>query len=428
MLQVEVKNLSKGYELDQQGRPAVGASTWKWLFGQQRETVDPERCFWAIKDVSFNIKPGERVGIIGPNGAGKSTLLKILSRIVYPTKGEVVIRGRVASLLELGAGFSDELSGGDNIYLNASLYGLSREEVAQRFQDIVDFSGVGKFIDVPLKHYSSGMRIRLAFAITAFIDPDILILDEVLAVGDIAFQKKCLNRVSDLTTQGRTLIFVSHSLGDIGKFCNRVIWLEGGQIRFNGDVETGIALYQSEMLGKSTGNKSDLKEFRGERKGTGLARYERVRILDENKNPIVGVRTSQNIYFELSYSLREKLGEPIREVSATASVENDKKQRLFTTPSEILVDHIGEIGTEGRLLCKVNRLPLVPGVYSLTVSFHINRQLVDKVVDALTFSVFEGDFFGTGKLPIAVTGPVCVPFNWSAEPGYKSIENPVNPP
>jgi len=205
--------------------------------------------FWALRDVSFDVLRGERVGIIGRNGAGKSTLLKILSRVVYPTTGEARIRGRLTSLLEVGTGFNENMTGRENVYLNASIHGLSRREIEDRFHDIVDFAGVRPFLDTPVKRYSSGMQMRLAFAVAAHLDPDILLLDEVLAVGDLSFQQKCLERVDGLVSEGRTLLFVSHSLDAITRFCTRVIWLDAGTVKQDGPAREVVEAYLTEMIG-----------------------------------------------------------------------------------------------------------------------------------------------------------------------------------
>lgn len=253
---ISVNNLSKKYFLEQPQQDIFRITNTrlrnfkKWVIDR---TVDSNsqrnKYFWALKDISFDIHQGERVGVIGKNGAGKSTLLKILSRLVYPTTGEAIIRGRVTSLLEVGTGFNNNLSGRDNIYLNASLHGLGRAEVDQIFQDIVDFSGTGKFLDTPVKHYSSGMRMRLAFSVAAHLDPDVLLLDEVLAVGDMSFQQKCLNRVEGLTSEGRTVLFVSHAMESITRFCDRCIWLEQGEILEDGTAEEVVSKYVQKVMG-----------------------------------------------------------------------------------------------------------------------------------------------------------------------------------
>lgn len=200
--------------------------------------------FWAINDVSFNVLPGESIGIIGRNGAGKSTLLKILSKITPPTKGKIITRGRVASLLEVGTGFHPELTGRENIFFNGSLLGMKRKQIENKFDEIIDFSGVEKFLDTPLKHYSSGMQLRLAFSVAAFLEPEILIIDEVLAVGDAEFQKKCLGKMEDVSRSGRTILFVSHNMAAVGNLCKRAILLDGGKVLQQDEVGHITSLYQ----------------------------------------------------------------------------------------------------------------------------------------------------------------------------------------
>jgi lipopolysaccharide transport system ATP-binding protein len=204
---------------------------------------------WALRAVTFDLAPGDRLGIIGPNGAGKSTLLKILARIVYPTEGEARIRGRVVSLLELGTGFNPNLSGRENVYLNALVHGLTRAEVDARFDEIVAFAGVGEFLHVPVRHYSSGMFTRLAFAVAAHLEPDVLLLDEVLAVGDLSFQQRCLRRMEQLGSDGRTILFVSHSMDAIVRFCNRCLWLDRGRVVLDGPAAEVTQAYHEYSLG-----------------------------------------------------------------------------------------------------------------------------------------------------------------------------------
>jgi lipopolysaccharide transport system ATP-binding protein len=253
---ISVQNLSKKYYLEHQNQEPSKASDShlnrikRWIFNKKiASKLSGDEIFWALKNISFDIYHGERVGVIGKNGAGKSTLLKILSRLVYPTTGEAIIRGRVTSLLEVGTGFNNNLSGRDNIYLNASLHGLNRAEVDRIFEDIVDFSGTGQFLDTPVKHYSSGMKMRLAFSVAAHLDPDILLLDEVLAVGDMSFQQKCLNRVEGLTSEGRTVLFVSHSMDSVTRFCDRCIWIDKGEILKDGTAEDVVSIYVQKVMG-----------------------------------------------------------------------------------------------------------------------------------------------------------------------------------
>ena len=245
---ISVRGVSKQYTRGpEDGRSVHGGLAALLRILRRRPVNDDasrkQNTFWALDNVSFDIRYGERVGIIGRNGAGKSTLLKVLSRVVYPTAGEARIRGRLISLLEVGTGFNGDLTGRENVYLNASIHGLSRSEISDRFEQIVDFAGVHDFLDTPVKRYSSGMQMRLAFAVAAHLDPDILMLDEVLTVGDFEFQQKCLERVRRLVSEGRTLLFVSHSVDAMTKFCDRCIWLDGGRVRRDGPTEDVLSEY-----------------------------------------------------------------------------------------------------------------------------------------------------------------------------------------
>ncbi len=242
---IKVEGLSKLYQIGTQKSGSLGESLtdkWRWISGNQKSVTSEE--FWALNDISFEIKQGEAVGIIGKNGAGKSTLLKILSRITEPTKGRIEINGRVASLLEVGTGFHPELSGRENIYLNGTILGMTRREIKAKFDEIVSFSGVEKFIDTPVKYYSSGMYVRLAFAVAAHLEPDILIIDEVLAVGDAEFQAKCLEKMETiLTKENKTILFVSHSMTAVQSLCTNVIYFEKGKLVDQGETYSIINKY-----------------------------------------------------------------------------------------------------------------------------------------------------------------------------------------
>jgi lipopolysaccharide transport system ATP-binding protein len=241
---VRVQNLSKKFRISAGGLPSVRYDTLRESlikiirspFARARNGHPADDIIWALTDVTFDVMPGEVMGIIGPNGAGKSTLLSILSRIIDPTSGRVELYGRVASLLEVGTGFHPDLSGRENVYLNGAVLGMKRREIDAKFDEIVAFSGVEKFIDTAVKHYSSGMYVRLAFAVTAHLDPEILIVDEVLAVGDSSFQKKCLEKMNEVTSSGRTVLFVSHDLRMVTRFCKRAVLLEGGRAAMIGSA------------------------------------------------------------------------------------------------------------------------------------------------------------------------------------------------
>jgi lipopolysaccharide transport system ATP-binding protein len=241
---ISVEGLGKRYRVGQGPRPATLkelVQTAGHRFGRR----GAQRTTWALQDVSFEVSRGEVVGVVGHNGAGKSTLLSILARITEPTTGSARIRGRVSSLLEVGTGFHPELTGRDNVYLNAAILGMSRRETAAKFDEIVDFADLRDYIDTPVKRYSSGMIVRLGFAVAAHLDPDVLLLDEVLAVGDVPFQQKCLARVDELTHDGRTVLFVSHDPDSVRRLCNRVLFIDAGRIIYSGDVDVALEHYVS---------------------------------------------------------------------------------------------------------------------------------------------------------------------------------------
>jgi lipopolysaccharide transport system ATP-binding protein len=254
---IKVENLGKEYILNHQNTERytalrdVIAGKVKSAFRQKKDTGISTEKFWALKDVSFEITAGDRIGIIGRNGAGKSTLLKILSRITEPSSGRVTINGRVASLLEVGTGFHPELSGRENVFLNGAILGMNRNEIAAKFDEIVAFAEVEKFLDTPVKRYSSGMYVRLAFAVAAHLEPDILIVDEVLAVGDSAFQKKCLGKIEEVSGHGRTVLFVSHNMETVTRLCNKALLLKAGQLQATGDTKDVINTYLRSDFGTS---------------------------------------------------------------------------------------------------------------------------------------------------------------------------------
>ena len=311
-LAIRVENLSKQYRIaarrrrhdtlrDQIMHGLRSAFTWNGRPGPKEET------FWALKDVSFEVKQGEVVGIIGRNGAGKSTLLKILSRITDPTEGRADIYGRVGSLLEVGVGFDRELTGRENIYLNGAILGMKKAEIESRFDEIVAFSGVEKFLDTPVKRYSSGMYVRLAFAVAAHLEPEILIVDEVLAVGDAEFQKKCLGKMSEVASAGRTVIFVSHNMGMITSLCGRAILLETGRVAASGTASEIVRAYFSR--GKFCPHIADFSEG-GRRIGDDLATLLEAHIEDHEGNPTAEVDIRAPFKVKMRYALHQEVPKP----------------------------------------------------------------------------------------------------------------------
>lgn len=260
--------------------------------------------FWALKDISFKVMPGEVIGIIGRNGAGKSTLLKILSRITPPTKGEVILRGRVASLLEVGTGFSPELTGRENIYLNGAILGMRRAEIIKKFNEIVEFAEISKFLDTPVKFYSSGMYMRLAFAIAAHLEPEILLVDEVLAVGDVEFQNKCLGKMKEVSKAGRTILFVSHNMGAIRQLCSKVILLKEGEVEITGETGEVVETYLNNSISIHS-----ITNYENEKRKD--AQIIKISILNSQKIPSPQIRINECCYVEIEYEIKKTINHAV---------------------------------------------------------------------------------------------------------------------
>lgn len=360
---------------------------------------DPTREeFWALKDVSFEVKQGEVVGIIGRNGAGKSTLLKILSRITDPTEGRVRLRGRVASLLEVGTGFHPELTGRENIFLNGAILGMKRREIKAKFDEIVAFAEIEKFLDTPVKRYSSGMYVRLAFAVAAHLEPEILIIDEVLAVGDAEFQKKCLGKMSDVATkEGRTVIFVSHQLHTIEALCSRAILLEKGRITYSGEPSGAIQNYISttksfEAIGRSG-------QF-----------ITRVAILSHSGDATNYLRVGDPATILIDLDLGES------SISAPAlgiGFDSSFGQRIFTVGSFFDTSPLPPLCGRVSISCHIPTVPLTPGQYTLKVALSLGlHQPIEALQTAAWVEIVASDFFGSGLLPAAGQGLIVVRSRW----------------
>lgn len=286
---IRVENISKRYRIglppaQVEGKKALLrklTNTFGYLASTLREATE-EEILWALRDISFDVNRGEVVGLVGRNGAGKSTLLKVLSRITEPTEGRAYIKGRVGSLLEVGTGFHPELTGRENVYLNGSVLGMRRAEIDEKFEEIAEFSGVAKFLDTQVKRYSSGMRVRLAFSVAAHLQPEVLLIDEVLAVGDAAFQKKCLGKMGDISAQGRTILFVSHNMVAVQNLCNRAIWLQNGEIYEQGDSHDVVMNY---LAKENPGSREEYWEDMAHAPGNELVRLRRLNVWPEGGGP-----------------------------------------------------------------------------------------------------------------------------------------------
>jgi lipopolysaccharide transport system ATP-binding protein len=410
---IHVENLSKVYDIDAAGRAGEGdlreslVNLVKAPFHRLRNGSRPsltKQEFWALKDVSFEVCPGEVVGIIGRNGAGKSTLLKILSRITEPTSGRAELRGRVSSLLEVGTGFHPDLTGRENIYLNGTILGMKKREIDRKFDEIVNFSGVEQFLDTPIKRYSSGMQVRLAFAVAAHLEPDILVVDEVLAVGDVAFQRKCHQQMDAAASKGQTVLYVSHNLPALQTLCERGLLLESGRIVADGPVAAMVDSYLKTLGRRSATNLCD----RTDRTGTGAVRVSRVDISTNGHGNAQSALMGQPVRFLFEFDrqipdlmcifwIASASGQSLAKFNSTLSSEEDHLPR-----------HGGPM-----LECVVDQLLLAPGRYRVDVELRADHEIQDRVEGAAFFDVIRGSV--EERIPPHSLGDwlLCLPHRWS---------------
>jgi lipopolysaccharide transport system ATP-binding protein len=382
------------------------SAPWHWARGRRRPPARQIEEFWALRDVSFRVEPGEVVGIIGRNGAGKSTLLKILSRITEPNAGLVRIRGRVASLLEVGTGFHPELTGRENVFLNGTILGMSRREIRARFDEIVAFAEVEQFIDTPVKRYSSGMYLRLAFAVAAHLESEILIVDEVLAVGDVAFQKKCMTRMGDVARGGRTILLVSHSLSAIESLCSTCLVLDKGRLLYHGLPGEAIERYLGRGELAASGDVS-LVDHAG-RDPKSRRTMQSVRLQDEHGHIANGVKMAGS----LTVAVRFASDRPVAPVLGLI-VRTSGGTAVFTTNTRIVaMDPPPVPCTRGVMAVTLPDLRLMPGSYVLDLFFGDAYGDFDRIEGATAFDVHEADVFGTGKLGDRAGGVVFCPASY----------------
>jgi lipopolysaccharide transport system ATP-binding protein len=335
--------------------------------------------FWAVRDVSFEVKQGETLGIIGRNGAGKSTLLKILSRITEPTQGRVTINGRVASLLEVGTGFHPELSGRENIYLNGAILGMTRGDIKRRFDEIVAFAEIEHFLDTPVKRYSSGMYVRLAFAVAAHLEPEILVVDEVLAVGDIAFQKKCLGKMQDISgREGRTVLFVSHNLSAVRELCTRGILLGDGRMLHDGPVTETVLRYQDSIRQQQFDAKSSINDDQL-RRGSGDVRFCNIELLDADNQKRDRFELGEPVHFRLSYEVFRK----VPRLCLSLALRSGRTGEALGSTLHVISNTELLTGQVGHQVLTLNTHQLRPGEYPLYFWLGANRHNPYDVVDGL---------------------------------------------
>ncbi len=363
--------------------------------------------FWALKDVSFEVKHGEVVGIIGRNGAGKSTLLKIVSQITEPTEGSIDLYGRTAALLEVGTGFHPELTGRENVYLNGAILGMTRAEINRKFDEIVAFSEIEKFIDTPVKHYSSGMGLRLGFAVAAFLEPEILIVDEVLAVGDAAFQKKCIGKMEEVASTGRTVLFVSHNMTAVLNLCTRGVLLESGVVTLIDDPETVVTHYMNSSLGGTVGELAQ----RTDRSGSGRLKFERIWLEDVDGRTVNYIPSGEGGNIMLKYCVQS--GTVLDNVHVALTFLDLYGQKLFSLETRFVGQAFNYVTNEGIFCCYVPALPLIPDTYIVNLWSSVNGIACDIIEDAFRVAITESNFLGGGVRPEKRKhGVFIIPHSW----------------
>ena len=409
-LAIQIDRLSKRYRLG--ATRAIGRTFGEMLYdragslwrqsGGKREAAG---AFWALRDVSFNVERGEILGIIGHNGSGKSTLLKILSRITDPTEGTAIVRGRLASLLEVGTGFHPELTGRENIYLSGAVMGMRRREIVRSFDQIVEFSGVEKFLDTPVKRYSSGMYVRLAFAVAAHLEADILLIDEVLAVGDASFQRKCLGKMSDVALSGRTVLFVSHNMAAVQNLCGRAVWLNSGRLCSIGNCASIVGKYLTDNDSTDAAVEG-LDRFRD---GGMKPIIRGIRLLNEADQPTDRALADHALTVEITYEADEALRDP----SFGIGIDTADGQRLIFAQTKLQHSPIEQLPPRGTLRCTMPHLPLTTGEYTMSFGVTAGGRKLDGLLRAARFTVEPWDVYGNGQLPQRNHGPVLMDATWT---------------
>ena len=397
---ITIEGLSKVYQRGKVLRGDIRSSLSSWWsgIGQQKEE------FFALKDIDLVIQQGDVVGIVGPNGSGKSTLLKLLSRITFPTKGKIVINGTLSSMLEVGTGFHPELTGRENIYLNGAIIGMRREEVSRKLDSIVAFSGLEDFLDTPVKHYSSGMYVRLAFSVASHLEPDILLIDEVLAVGDQEFRKMCMDKLLDVSGQGRTIIMVSHQMSYLRELCRTGIYLHAGQIMYQGTIDETINHYVNHY---GQVKRISVRE-RVDRRGSGFVRLMDFNMTDQQGQSLHAITAGQAVTFHL---LLETSSQPAFNVVVQLEFYDMYGQLCFIANNGISNHSIAKINGQQTITCHIPKFPLNSNMYFINASVFVTNQLADEVLNVLSVEVEPGLFYETGKLPQANKG-FLVDYTW----------------
>ncbi|RXR33090.1 ABC transporter ATP-binding protein [Flavobacterium piscinae] len=410
---LKVENLSKQYRLGKIGTGTLSHDLNRWwhtVRGKEdpylkvgevndRSSMSNNQYVWALKDINFEVQQGEVLGIIGKNGAGKSTLLKILSRVTSPTVGSVKAKGRIASLLEVGTGFHPEMTGRENIFLNGAILGMTKKEIASKLDEIIDFSGCKRYIDTPVKRYSSGMTVRLAFAVAAHLEPEILVVDEVLAVGDAEFQKKAIGKMQDISkTDGRTVLFVSHNMAAVKSLCTKGIVLEHGGITFSGTSDDAINYYLENSYKKSEIKLSERIDRKGNQKLSIL------NIFVKNKDEVVVGEMHSGEYYKLIFEYQKQKDIDPKQLTIVLQFKNENDELVTTIATDELGTKFSEVKEKGTIEVEIPRLQFREGRYSMQymisekLSFNTPHQVVDYLQDAFTLTVIRGDYWHSGVL------------------------------
>lgn len=416
---LKVENVAKQYRLGLVGTGTISHDLNRW-WSRIRGKEDPylkigdandrsargnSDYVWALKDITFDVKKGEVLGIIGKNGAGKSTLLKILSRVTSPTLGEIKTKGRIASLLEVGTGFHPEMTGRENIYLNGAILGMTKAEITSKIDEIIEFSGCLRYIDTPVKRYSSGMKVRLAFAVAAHLEPDILVVDEVLAVGDAEFQKKAIGKMQDISnSDGRTVLFVSHNMVAVENLCSRVVVLDNGRIKFNGIVQKGIEFY----LKGSTNNK-DFKSFSNEN-----FVINRIDLLNSKNETIPAAILGKPLMIQIE--LHSQIN--VLKFVVKITIKNNYDEVLFVMSNYHKNEGL-EVKKKSNIInCFIDKLPIYSGDYIIDLQF-IDldmRKVVFEASSIFNFFVEDSDYYNTGLIPTSKSrGRFMIEHKWFQE-------------
>ena len=418
---LKAENISKQYRLGTVGTGTLRDDlkrNWARLLGKEdpflkvgavndRSQQSTEDYVWALQDINFEVKQGEVLGIIGKNGAGKSTLLKILSRVTAPSTGVIKSRGRIASLLEVGTGFHQELTGRENIYLNGAILGMQKAEITRKLDEIIAFSGCERYIDTPTKRYSSGMTVRLAFAVAAHLEPEILVVDEVLAVGDAEFQKKAIGKMQDISQgEGRTVLFVSHNMESVRNLCTRGLLLEHGTSIFDGSVDDTVGHYLSLGVQKNTSDRISISDF--ERSGTGMVKINSVRFLNggQYQKPTTG--KPLNICFQLESTIAYQ----IKDVRLDFRIDDITGNRLLWFSTKMQGEGAG-LNTTNTIVFSLDKLPLNSGSYWVTTHLTYKGEVTDWAKNAFQFEVAEGFFYKGYKEVVSSQSKILVDYKVS---------------